>query len=153
LWPAIWMLGDNITTVGWPSCGEIDIMELIGGGSNDSESHGTGHWNDNGHQFSGGSYTLSNGIFADQFHVFSIIWDADTIQWFVDDNLFNTLDISGPEQTEFHDPFFFILNVSVGGNWPGYPDATSVFPQTMEVDYIRVFLKKNVLSVRSDLYK
>ncbi len=139
LWPAIWMLGDNISTVGWPSCGEIDIMELIGGANNDSVSHGTGHWNDNGHTYLGGSYSLGSGIFADQFHVFSIIWNASTIQWFVDDTLFYTLDISGPAQTEFHDPFFFILNVSVGGNWPGYPDASSVFPQTMEVDYIRVF--------------
>ncbi len=139
IWPALWMLGENITTVGWPSCGEIDVMELIGGGGNDSVTHGTGHWNNNGHNYMGGSYSLANGIFADQFHVFSVIWDANQIQWFVDDNLFYTLDITDPTRSEFHNPFFFIFNVSVGGNWPGYPDATSVFPQTMVVDYIRVF--------------
>ena len=139
VWPALWMLGENITTVGWPSCGEIDVMELIGGGNNDSVTHGTGHWNNNGHNYMGGSYSLANGIFADQFHVFSIIWDANQIQWFVDDNLFYTLDITDPTRTEFHNPFFFIFNIAIGGNWPGYPDATSVFPQTMVVDYIRVF--------------
>jgi len=139
LWPALWMLGDNITSLGWPSCGEIDIMELIGGGINDSVTHGTGHWDNNGHNFVGGSYTLNSGIFANQFHVFSIIWDATEIQWYVDDNLFYTLDITAPEMSEFHNPFFFIFNVSVGGNWPGYPDATSIFPQTMQVDYVRVF--------------
>ncbi len=140
VWPALWMLGDNITTVGWPACGEIDIMELIGGGTGrDDTTHGTCHWDNNGHNYQGGSYTLNNGIFANEFHVFSIIWDANQIRWFVDDIQFYSLNTTSSAMTEFHNPFFFIFNVAVGGNWPGYPDASTVFPQTMEVDYIRVF--------------
>ncbi len=139
LWPALWMLGEDINTVGWPACGEIDIMELIGGTNNDGVSHGTGHWDSSGHNYQGGSYYLSNGIFADEFHVFSIVWTSNQIQWFVDDNLYYTLDTSTADKTEFQNPFFFIFNVSVGGNWPGYPDASTVFPQTMVVDYVRVF--------------
>lgn len=140
LWPAIWMLGDNITSSGWPSCGEIDIMELIGGeGFNDRTVYGTAHWEQAGHAQYGNDYSLTAGKFADEFHVYSIIWDANSIKWLVDDVQYSQLDITPAELSEFHQNFFLILNVAVGGNWPGSPDATSVFPQTMYVDYVRVF--------------
>ena len=82
---------------------------------------------------------MSSGKFSDEFHVFTIIWDNEKIRWFLDDNLYNTLDITPSALSEFHQPFFFIFNIAVGGNWPGSPDGTTVFPQYMYVDYIRVF--------------
>ena len=140
IWPALWMLGDNISSVGWPACGEIDIMELIGGsGTNDRTVHGTLHWDQNGHANYGGSSTLSSGKYADEWHVFSIIWDANQIRFLRDDIQYHAMNISGPELTEFHQNFFFIFNVAVGGNWPGSPDNSTEFPQQMYVDYVRVF--------------
>jgi beta-glucanase (GH16 family) len=140
IWPALWMLGDNISSVGWPSCGEIDIVEMIGGeGLNDRTIHGTAHWNQSGHSQYGNSYSLPSGKFADEFHVFSIIWDATSIKWLMDDVQYNQLDITPAELSEFQNNFFLIFNVAVGGNWPGNPDATTVFPQSMYVDYVRVF--------------
>ena len=141
IWPALWMLGDNISSVGWPSCGEIDIMEMIGGpGNNDRTVHGTAHWSDNGsHAQFGDSYTLNSGIFADEFHVFSIVWNANGITWLVDNQVYNTINTTPAQLSEFQEKFFFIFNVAVGGNWPGSPDASTQFPQTMYVDYVRVF--------------
>lgn len=141
IWPALWMLGDNITSVGWPACGEIDIMELIGGeGFNDRTVHGTIHWDQNGsHAEYGGSNSLSSGLFAESFHVFSIIWDENEIRWLRDDIQYNVADITPEAMSEFHENFFFIFNVAVGGNWPGDPDETTIFPQHLYVDYIRVF--------------
>ncbi len=139
IWPALWMLGSNIETIGWPYCGEIDIMELIGGNGRDNEVHGTLHWYNNGHTFTGGSYTLSSGIFADEYHVFTIIWDETSIRWFVNDVQFHEILITPSHMSAFHEDHFFIFNVAVGGNWPGYPDETTNFPQRMKVDYIRVF--------------
>lgn len=139
IWPALWMLGENITSVGWPASGEIDIMEMIGGSSRENQVHGTVHWDLNGHVQAGGSYTLSSGTFADEYHVFSIIWDENQIRWFVNDTQYYQIDITPDHMTEFHEEFFFLFNVAVGGNWPGYPDETTVFPQQMRVDYIRMF--------------
>jgi beta-glucanase (GH16 family) len=139
IWPALWMLGSNITSVGWPACGELDIMEMIGGDGRDNRVHGTLHWYADGHASAGGSYQLHEGIFADEYHVFSIIWDENSVSWFVNDNKFHEIDITPSHMTEFHNKYFFIFNVAVGGNWPGSPDETTVFPQHMKVDYIRVF--------------
>jgi beta-glucanase (GH16 family) len=141
IWPALWMLGDNITTASWPACGEIDIMEMIGGdGANDRTAHGTAHWSDNGsHAQYGASTSLSSGKLADEFHVYSIVWNQNSITWMMDDVVYNTLDITPSELSEFQQKFFLIFNVAVGGNWPGSPDATTIFPQTMYVDYVRVF--------------
>ena len=139
IWPALWMLGDNISTVGWPQCGEIDIMEMVGGDNTDNEVHGTLHWDDGGHIYAGDGYALSDSIFADSYHVFSIIWDPSKITWFVNDHQFYSLAIDDPEMSEFHQGFWFIFNVAVGGNWPGSPNSTTVFPQQMKVDYVRVF--------------
>ena len=138
IWPATWMLGSNISSVGWPKCGEIDIMELVGG-SGDNTSHGTIHWYQGGNANYGGDYKLNNGIFNDQFHVFTIIWTSASIQWYVDDVKFHEADITPSGLSEFHLKEFFIFNVAVGGNWPGSPNASTVFPQQMVVDYIRVF--------------
>lgn len=142
IWPALWLLGDNINSVGWPSCGEIDIMEMVGGSGNgrDNTVHGTIHWDNNGsHASYGDNTTLSSGIFAEEFHVFSIIWDQNSIKWLMDDVQYNIADVTPNELSEFHQNFFFIFNVAVGGNWPGSPDGTTVFPQRMAVDYVRVF--------------
>ena len=138
LWPAFWMLGDNIPQVGWPACGEIDIMENIG--KEPGRVHGTVH----GPNYSGANgissaYSLSTGAFADDFHVFAIEWQPNAIQWFVDSTLYKTVlpsDLPGP--WVYDHPFFILLNVAVGGYWPGSPDTTTVFPQTMRVDYVRV---------------
>ncbi len=141
IWPALWMLGANFRTVGWPSCGEIDIMELVGGGEGkDDVVHGTAHWDNNGTKadFSG-STQLSSGIFNDEFHVFTIIWDSNTITWYMDDQQYHVIDITQSELSEFQNEFFFIFNVAVGGNWPGSPNASTIFPQQMIVDYVRVF--------------
>lgn len=144
IWPALWMLGESFPTVGWPACGEIDIMELIGGGpGRDNVVHGTAHWEANGaHTQYSQAITLNSGTFNDEFHVFSIIWDENSIRWYMDDQLYNTLDIRSPDRSEFHENFFLIANVAVGGRWPGYPDGTTEFPQHMIVDYIRVFQEK-----------
>lgn len=143
MWPALWMLGDNISSVGWPRCGEIDIMEIVGGtapGKADDVTHGTIHWDNNGTKADfGGSTRLSSGRFADEYHVFSIIWDEQSIKWLLDNDQFHAVEITSANMEEFHEKFFFIFNVAVGGNWPGSPDASTVFPQTMKVDYIRVF--------------
>ena len=142
LWPSFWMLGSNHAEVGWPQCGEIDIMELVGGdpSGRDNTIHGTAHWQDNGFKADyGASSKLSGGIYNDEFHVFSIEWDETQIKWLRDDVVFNTMDITPAYLSEFNQPFWFILNIAVGGNWPGSPNMSTVFPQYMLVDYIRVF--------------
>lgn len=143
IWPAFWLLGENIYDIGWPACGEIDIMEMIGGTNRDNTSHATLHWDNNGNHASYGlPYTLSSGIFADEYHLFAVEWTPSTIKAYVDGNLFYTKAISEEELSEFHNDFFIILNLAVGGNWPGSPDASTVFPQTYEIDYVRVY--KNI---------
>lgn len=140
IWPAFWMLGANFSSVGWPACGEIDIMEMVGGTNQDNTVHSTLHWDNNGsHADYGNSYTLSSGIFADEYHVFAIEWNNTKITAFVDDSQYFVIDITPAELSEFHENFFIIMNVAVGGTWPGPPDASTVFPQTMEVDYVRVY--------------
>ena len=141
MWPALWMLGSNISTLGWPKCGEIDVMEMIGGTGNDSKVYGTVHWDNGGnHAQYGGNKALTGGkIFADEFHVFSIVWDASFITWYLDDVKFHVIDITPDGLSELRGESFFIFNVAVGGNWPGNPDGSTAFPQFMAVDYVRVF--------------
>jgi beta-glucanase (GH16 family) len=143
LWPALWMLGKKIDQTGWPACGEIDIMELVGKEPN--KVHATTHWGANtaSRQYLTTTYTLSSGIFADKFHVFSIVWEADNMEFFMDDISYNKFNKSkvGSAAYPFNEPFFLIFNVAVGGDWPGSPDASTVFPQRMAVDYVRVFKK------------
>ena len=139
IWPALWMLGSNHFQVGWPTCGEIDIMEMIGGGDGrDNVLRGTAHWNQGGHVSYGQGYTNESNL-SEEYHVYSIVWDEENIRWYFDDINFNTMDITPAELSAFHNNFYFIMNVAVGGQWPGSPDNTTLFPQWMIVDYIRVF--------------
>jgi beta-glucanase (GH16 family) len=142
IWPAFWMLGDDIATTGWPGCGEIDIMENIG--KEPEMVHGTIHGP--GYSGSGGigdPYSLTNQRkFADDYHVFAVEWEPAVIRFYVDDNLYGTRTPSDlPKGTKwvYDHPFFLLLNVAVGGGWPGNPDASTVFPQAMLVDYVRVY--------------
>jgi beta-glucanase (GH16 family) len=138
IWPALWMLGGNISQVSWPKCGEIDIMEYLG--QEVSKVYGTVHYDDGGHKFIGGSYMLSgNQGYDDQFHVFTILWQENSIVWYVDYHKYFEVTSATIPFAAFDLAQFFIFNVAVGGNWPGPPDATTVFPQTMTVDYVRVF--------------
>ena len=142
IWPAFWLLGDNIDTAGWPKCGEIDIMENIG--KEPSMVHGTFH----GPGYSGGSgisasYALPSGNkFSDDFHVFAVEWEPNVMRFYVDKFLYATRtpsDLPAGASWVFDHPFFIIINVAVGGGWPGNPNATTVFPQQMLVDYVRVY--------------
>ncbi|MDA3823937.1 MAG: family 16 glycosylhydrolase [Bacteroidales bacterium] len=149
IWPAFWMMGENISQVGWPACGEIDILELIGGEGDgrDNTAYGTAHWDNNGSYASyGNNIKLASGIFADTFHIFSLEWTPSTLRCYMDGKQYNALSISSAGLSEFHENFFILLNLAVGGNWPGYPDETTVFPQTLEVDYVRVY--KNASEIR-----
>ena len=141
IWPALWMLGNNIGTVGWPACGEMDILELLGQEPN--KIYGTMHWGATvaSHGSKGSSYTLSTGSFDQQFHVYSLIWKQDDIRVLVDDQEYvhvTPTDVLGSPYP-FNNNFFFIFNIAVGGSWPGSPDGTTSFPQRMIVDYVRVF--------------
>jgi len=142
LWPAIWMLGADFPSDGWPSCGEIDIMELVG--SNPRRIHGTVHWgaNNSQHQYTGQGVSIPfPETFADEFHVFSIIWEENSIRWLLDDEEYYSIDgnVTGTQAYPFNDEFFFIMNVAVGGEWPGPPSENTTFPEFMAVDYVRVF--------------
>jgi beta-glucanase (GH16 family) len=141
IWPALWMLGSNITSVSWPACGEIDIMELIG--TYPSRVYSTMHWKNaaGAHASKGTNYDSTSGDFSQQFHVFSIVWTQDLIKSYVDDKLYLTVSSTdvGASNYPFNANQFFIFNVAVGGTWPGSPDAATPFPQRMFVDYVRVF--------------
>lgn len=137
LWPALWMLGANFSAVGWPACGEIDIMEYLG--HTPSTSYGAIHWNNNGHTYVTGTYNLPSGKFSSEFHIFSLTWTPSVIKWYVDGNMFFSKNRSELSGFPIEMPQFFIVNLAVGGNWPGNPDGTTVFPQHLIVDYIRVF--------------
>jgi len=141
LWPAFWMLPTDEVYGGWPQSGEIDIMELIG--SEPEIAHGTIHfgqpWPNN--RSTGEAFTLNEGTFHEGFHEFAVEWEAGEIRWYVDDYLYSTkkpVDLS-PEPWPFDQDFHFLLNVAVGGNWPGNPNAFTQFPQIMEVEYVRVY--------------
>lgn len=151
IWPALWMLGENITDVGWPKSGEIDIMEMVGGNSpqdkhpnGDRTAHGTMHWNNNGLNGSyspvntGKSEILSTSL-SEEFHVFSIQWDVNGIGWYIDDAQYSYKTINSTQP--FREEFFFIMNIAVGGDWPESPNSSTVFPQRMVIDYVRVFQK------------
>ena len=144
MWPAFWLLGSNIDQVNWPQCGEIDVMELRG--QEPSTIHGSAH----GPGYSAGSavtdtYNLENARFDTDFYVFAIEWGTDFIEYYVDDRLYQRItpaDVSG--EWVFDQPFFLILNVAVGGTFVGFPSPEGTrFPQTMVVDYVRVYQESN----------
>ena len=142
MWSAFWMLGNNIDTVGWSTCGEIDVMENIG--REPLTVHGTIH---------GPGYSGANAVgapfdsandqeFADNFHVYATEWTENKIAFYVDGKLFKTItpqDLPAEKDWVYDHPFFMILNLAVGGNWGGVPDETTVFPRQMLVDYVRVY--------------
>ncbi|SDM98445.1 glycoside hydrolase family 16 protein [Streptomyces wuyuanensis] len=140
MWPAFWMLGNDIGDVGWPASGEIDIMENVGfePGTVHGTIHGPGYFGSGG---IGAAYSLPNGqAFADAFHTFAVDWTPDSITWSVDGNVYQRrtpADLGG-RQWVFNKPFFLILNLAVGGYWPGDPDGSTVFPQQLVVDHVRV---------------
>jgi beta-glucanase (GH16 family) len=150
MWPAFWMLGDNISSVGWPKCGEIDIMENIG------KEPGLVHGSVHGPMTTGGATDLTSTVslstgkdFASTFHLYAVEWEPDVVRFYLDETLYATYTASSVAATPstagswvFDHPFFLILNVAVGGSWPGPPDATTSFPQTMLVDYVRVYTPK-----------
>jgi beta-glucanase (GH16 family) len=141
IWPAFWLLGSDINKVGWPECGEIDIMEYRGQAPSIAQGavHGPG--------YSGGSaiwrsYVLEDAGFNEDFHVFGIEWTRDKITWYIDDKRYFTVtqsEVSSKGDWVFDHDFFIILNVAVGGYFVGSPDDTTVFPQTMLVDWVRVY--------------
>jgi len=142
MWPAFWMLGDDIEKAGWPGCGEIDIMENVG--KEPSMIHGSIH----GPGYTGNvgieaPYTLTGGQrFADHFHVFAVEWSPDAVAFFVDQTMYvkrTRADLKPGWKWVFDKPFFLILNLAVGGDWPGAPDSSTRFPQEMLVDYVRVY--------------
>lgn len=144
IWPAFWMLGTNIPTAGWPNCGEIDVMENIG--REPAIVHGTIHGPGySGGQGIGGGLTNAAPL-ADDFHLYAMEWDPGRIRWYFDNRLYFTVTTNSlPRGTVwvFTQPQFILLNLAVGGNWPGSPTTNTVFPQRMVVDYVRVYARTN----------
>ncbi len=141
IWPAFWLLGDNIDTVGWPKSGEIDIVENIGEPAlSHSTIHGPGYSGDKGPT---AKFTLPPGQRVDTaFHLYALEWSPNDIKFFLDDHLVaerTPADLPAGATWVYNHPFFIILNLAVGGDWPGNPDSTTTFPQQMLVDYVRVY--------------
>jgi beta-glucanase (GH16 family) len=139
IWPAFWMLGNNISSVSWPKCGEMDIMELLG--HEPAKVYSTVHYGPGP-----GSIQISRSKtaavpYSDDFHLYSLIWETDRMQFMVDNEVISDVRKAdlGSNNYPFNEPFFLLINVAVGGNWPGSPDATTRLPQWMMVDYVRVF--------------
>jgi beta-glucanase (GH16 family) len=187
LWPAFWMLGSSIVSTPWPACGEVDIMEMVGGpswpGGGDDRVVGTAHWLGkvrtqvkrhkwsltDGPVYDGGSITtaalpgsaslhphpfrspfsVAPPLHA-AFHIIALEWNETHFVWFLDDVMFKLKridDITDPGLAAFHQPFFLLLNLAIGGNWPGPPDAETLsnFPHEFIIDYIRVYQKRQAL--------
>lgn len=140
VWPAFWMLGDNIGTAGWPDCGEIDVMEHV---NTENRTYGTIHWRDHNAQYA--NYGGNTAVNVTGFHVYAIEWTASSIKWFVDGVQFHEANIAnGINGThEFHNNFFIILNMAIGGNWPGFTVNNGAMPANMYVDYVRVYQQTN----------
>jgi beta-glucanase (GH16 family) len=139
IWPAFWLLGDNIDQVNWPMCGEIDIMEQRG--QQPSITHGSIHGPGNfGANAITKGYGLTTGRFDTDFHLYAVEWGEDYIDFFIDTYLYQRIkpeNLSG--KWVFNSPFFMILNVAVGGNYVGYPTSGTPFPQSMYIDYVKVY--------------
>jgi beta-glucanase (GH16 family) len=140
IWPAVWMLPQNNVYGTWPKSGELDILEYLG--HEPGKVHGTLHFGPGpGSTQITKSLTLNTGTFNDEFHVFSIEWKQDQIQWLVDGNVYSTATKAafGTNNYPFNEEFYLLLNMAVGGQWPGNPDATTSFPQWFIIDYVRVY--------------
>lgn len=141
IWPAFWILGEDFSTRGWPACGEVDIMEFIGKEPNEIHAtlHGPGY---SGNDSIGSSLIVSAESLKNDFHVYAIEWDENEIRWYFDRQQYFKLTAADvPGEWVFDHPFFIVLNLAVGGNWPGYPNETTVFPQSLYVDYVHVYQK------------
>lgn len=136
LWPAFWLLGADIDKTGWPACGETDIMEHI---NTDSLIYGTLHWDHNGHVQSGDTLVST----PSSYHVYSVEWDPASIRWFIDGIQYHEVSILNAINSteEFHLPSFILLNLAIGGDWPGQKIDNSKLPAAMYVDYVRVYQK------------
>lgn len=152
IWPAFWMLGANINENGgdtpWPQCGEIDILELYGS-KDDAVIESNIHYAndlDKHEMLEAISYKLEKGKFADNFHIFELEWNEKELKMIVDGKEFASKDITEDKYSEFRKEFFILLNIAVGGTYAGRPDDTSVFPQMMYIDWIRVYKKTNILN-------
>jgi len=147
LWPAIWMMPSESKYGGWAASGEIDIMELVGHEPNKvyGTLHYGGEWPNNVQ--TGKSFVLPFGSFADDFHIFTLEWDADQFRWYVDGILYQTQTTWHTANAAYPAPFdqyfHLLLNVAVGGKWPGNPDNSTLFPQKMVIDYVRVYKRAN----------
>ena len=138
VWPAFWMLGANQDSVGWPKCGEIDIMEAI---NDENLVYGTLHWfNDpgNNNADSGSSVAVADRT---EYHVYGVEWTADKLRWYVDGKVYRTMDVSNDSFSEVRKEYFVIFNMAIGGQWPGYNIDETAFPATMEVDWVRAYKK------------
>lgn len=147
IWPAIWMMPTDMEKYGgWPSCGEIDIMEYLGHEKN--KVYGTIHMG-NPHTYKGGNLVLKEGDFSNSFHEFALEWTPTEMRWYVDGQLYhrdsewftqaNGNSTKKAYPAPFDRPFYLQINLAVGGNWPGYPDDSTLFPQSFEIDYVRVY--------------
>lgn len=136
VWPAFWMLGDNIGTAGWPACGEIDVMEHVNA---ENRTYGTIHWQGTNGQYA--SYGGNTAVGVTAFHIYAIEWTASSIKWFVDGVQFHEASIlnSVNGTNEFHNNFFLILNMAIGGNWPGFTVNNGALPASMYIDYVKVY--------------
>lgn len=147
IWPAFWMLGANCDEIGgdtpWPHCGEIDILELYGT-RDDGVVEANIHFSDDEGKHAmlePPQFKLEEGIFAESFHVFELLWDEEKIEWLVDGQRYASTEITSEARSEFHNEFYFLLNIAVGGAWAGRPDDSTPFPQKMYVDWVRVYQK------------
>jgi|GEM_PF-551984 len=151
IWPAFWMLGEDVNDLGWPRSGEIDIMEHIG--RKPTHIYATVH----GPGYSGGGgvghfTTFPAGSLSENFHVYAIEWEPDEIRWYVNDNQFFKLTPDQvPGEWVFDHPFFILINLAVGGNWPGYPDESTKFPQYLFTDYVRVYQRPEMAAEYQEL--
>ncbi len=140
IWPAFWLLPQDNVFGGWPKSGELDVMEMIG--KSPATTYSTLHFGPGpGSIQLGGNNTLTSGIFNDEFHVFSLIWKQDEIEWLLDGAVYSTHTKAefGSNDYPFNEDFFLIFNMAVGGSWPGNPDGSSYLPQWLIVDYVRVY--------------
>jgi beta-glucanase (GH16 family) len=143
MWPAFWMLGNNIVTVNWPACGELDILEHINGSNPQNEGYDWVQGSVHGTNLNGGIQYHPAGFSAAAWHTYGMIWTKGQIQYYVDDSTKPYATYTPATQTGTwpfdSGPEFILLNLAVGGSWPGSPDATTVFPSEMQVDYVRVY--------------
>jgi beta-glucanase (GH16 family) len=148
LWPAFWMLGSNISAVSWPKCGEIDVMEHI---NNEAKIYGTYHFDSIGHRYHGDEI----GCNPAEYHQYALVWNNQEMIWLLDNVPYYqaTITNGNGNKEEFHLPFFILLNLAVGGNWPGPPLLSTPFPSQMLVDYVRVYVDQSVIGISENEMK